>query len=148
VRAASPDLFRAVRADLASGRFIDGGHSARAERVAILGPDAARRLGIAGVERLPAIYVGDELYLVIGILRDVVRKPELLGSVIIPEGTARRHFSLFGPGMVVVETKIGAASLIALQAGRRCGRTTRACFACNCRRSRGACVMTCKPISI
>ena len=49
VRAASPDLFRAVRADLASGRFIDGGHSARAERVAILGPDAARRLGIAGV---------------------------------------------------------------------------------------------------
>src|SRR6267143_6131944 len=116
VRAASPDLFRAVRADLASGRFIDGGHSARAERVAILGPDAARRLGIAGVERLPAIYVGDELYLVIGILRDVVRKPELLGSVIIPEGTARRHFSLFGPGMVVVETKVGAASLIALQA--------------------------------
>jgi len=102
--------------DLASGRFIDGGHSARAERVAILGPDAARRLGIAGVERLPAIYVGDELYLVIGVLRDVVRKPELLGSVIIPEGTARRHFSLFGPGMVVVETKIGAASLIALQA--------------------------------
>ena len=78
--------------------------------------DAARRLGIAGVERLPAIYVGDEIYLVIGILRDVVRKPELLGSVIIPEGTARRHFSLFGPGMVVVETKIGAASLIALQA--------------------------------
>jgi putative ABC transport system permease protein len=53
---------------------------------------------------------------VIGILRDVVRKPELLGSVIIPEGTARRYFSLFGPGLVVVETKIGAASLIALQA--------------------------------
>jgi macrolide transport system ATP-binding/permease protein len=116
VRAASPDLFRAVRAELASGRFLDSGHSARADRVAILGPDAARRLGISGVERLPAIYVGDQLYLVIGILRDVVRKPELLGSVIIPEGTARRHFSLFGPGTVVVETKIGAASLIALQA--------------------------------
>ena len=116
VRAASPDLFRAVRAELGSGRFLDGGHSTRADRVAILGPDAARRLGISGVERLPAIYVGDQLYLVIGILRDVVRKPELLGSVIIPEGTARRHFSLFGPGTVVVETKIGAASLIALQA--------------------------------
>lgn len=116
VRAASPDLFRAVRGELASGRFLDGGHSARADRVAILGPDAARRLGIGGIERLPAIYVGDELYLVIGILRDVVRKPELLGSVIIPEGTARRYFNLLGPGMVVVETKIGAASLIALQA--------------------------------
>jgi hypothetical protein len=49
------------------------------------------------VERLPAIYIGDHLYLVIGILRDVVRKPELLGSVIIREGTARRYFGLFGP---------------------------------------------------
>jgi macrolide transport system ATP-binding/permease protein len=116
VRAASPDLLRAVRGELASGRFLDDGHSVRADRVAVLGPDAARRLGIGGVERLPAIYVGDELYLVIGILRDVVRKPELLGSIIIPEGTARRYFGLFGPGLVVVETKIGAASLIALQA--------------------------------
>lgn len=113
VRAASPELFRAVRAGLASGRLFDGGHSDRADRVAILGPDAARRLGIKGVERLPAIYIGDQLYLVTGVLRDVVRKPELLGSVIIPEGTARRYFSLLGPGMVVVETKIGAASLIA-----------------------------------
>ena len=116
VRAASPDLFPAVRAKLASGRFFDDGHSARGDCVALLGPDAARRLGISGVERLPAIFIGDQLYLVIGVLRDVVRKPELLGSVIIPEGTARQHFGLFGPGMVVVETKIGAAYLIASQA--------------------------------
>jgi macrolide transport system ATP-binding/permease protein len=116
VRAASPDLFPAVRAKLASGRFLDSGHSARADCVAVLGPDAARRLGISGVERLPAIFIGDRLCLVIGVLRDVVRKPELLGSVIIPEGTARQYFSLFGPGMVVVETKIGAAYLIAAQA--------------------------------
>jgi macrolide transport system ATP-binding/permease protein len=116
VRAASPDLFPAVRAKLASGRILDGGHSARADRVAILGPDAARRLGINGVERLPAIFIGDQLCLVMGILRDVVRKPELLSSVIIPEGTAREYFGLLGPGTVVVETKIGAASLIATQA--------------------------------
>jgi len=116
VRAASPDLFRAVRAELASGRFLDDGHSERGDRVAILGPDAARRLGIDGVDRLPAIYIGDQLFLVVGILRDVVRKPELLGSAIIPAGTARRLFRLLGPDMVVVETKIGAASLIASQA--------------------------------
>src|SRR5215470_8503084 len=88
VRAASPDLLRAVRGELASGRFLDDGHSVRADRVAVLGPDAARRLGVGGVERLPAIYIGDQLCLVIGILRDVVRRPELLGAVIIPEGTA------------------------------------------------------------
>ena len=70
----------------------------------------------AGVERLPAIFIGDQLFLVMGVLRDVVRKPELLGSVIIPEGTARQYFGLLGPGTVVVETKIGAASLIGAQA--------------------------------
>jgi len=116
VRAASPELFRAVRAELATGRLPDAGHSGRADRVAVLGPDAARRLGINGLEQLPAIYIGDELYLVVGILRDVARKPELLGSVIIPEGTARRYFRLAGPGTVIVETRIGAAYLIADQA--------------------------------
>ncbi len=116
VRAASPEMFRAVRAELESGRFPDAGHSSRADRVAVLGPDAAARLGIARLERLPAVSIGDQLYLVIGILRDVARKPELLGSVIIPEGTARRYFGLAGPGTVVVETKIGAAYLIADQA--------------------------------
>lgn len=49
-------------------------------------------------------------------MRDLVRNPELLGSVIIPEGTARKYFALAGPGTVVVETRIGAAYLIAEQA--------------------------------
>lgn len=115
VYAASPELFRAVRADLAAGRVADAGHSERGDRVAVLGPEAARKLGITGLEQLPAIYIGDQVYLVVGILRDVARKPELLGSVIIPEGTARHDFGLVGPGTVVVETKIGAAYLIADQ---------------------------------
>jgi len=116
VQAASPDLFAAVRADLETGRFPDLGHSNRLDRVAVLGPNAALRLGIVGIEQLPAIAIGDHIYLVIGILRDVGRQPELLGSVIIPEGTARRDFGLLGPGSVVVETRIGATSLIARQA--------------------------------
>jgi macrolide transport system ATP-binding/permease protein len=115
LHAASPELFRAVRADLQSGRLPDLGHSQRADRVAVLGPDAARRLGIHSLKQLPAISIADRLYLVIGILRDVARRPELLGSVIIPEGTAREDFGLVGPGTVVVETKIGAAYLIAGQ---------------------------------
>jgi macrolide transport system ATP-binding/permease protein len=116
VRAGSPDMFRAVRAVLDTGRVFDAGHSGRGDRVAVLGPDAAMRLGLRDVERLPAITIGDQIYLVIGILRDVGRKPDLLGSVIIPEGTARREFGLPGPGTLIVESKIGAASLIAQQA--------------------------------
>lgn len=116
VYAASPDLFRAVRAELETGQFPDLGHSNRADRVAVLGPDAAHRLGITSLEQLPAISIGDHLYLVVGLLRDVARKPELLGAVIIPEGTARHYFGLAGPGTVVVETKLGAVYLIADQA--------------------------------
>lgn len=115
VHAASSDLYRAVRADLKSGRFPDIGHSDRADRIAVLGPDAASRLGILSLEQLPAIFIGDHTYLVIGILSDVARKPELLGSVIVPEGTARRDFGMAGPETVVVETRIGAAHLIAGQ---------------------------------
>jgi len=115
VKAASPDLFAAVRADLETGRFPDKGYSDRMDRVAVLGPGAALRLGIVGVEQLPAIAIGDNLYLVIGILRGVARQPDLLGAVIIPEGTARRDFGLAGPGSVIIETRIGAASLIAQQ---------------------------------
>jgi hypothetical protein len=115
VQATSPDLFRAARAELKTGRLFDSGHSDRGDRVAVLGPDAARRLGISSVEQLPAVYIGDDLYLVIGILGDVARRPELLGSVIIPEGTARHDFGMIGPGTVVVETQLGAAYLIADQ---------------------------------
>lgn len=115
VQAASPGLFGAVRAELERGRLPDLGHSNRADRVAVLGPTAALRLGIVDLDQLPAISIGDHLYLVIGILRDVSRQPDLLSSVIIPEGTARKDFRLEGPGLVVVETRIGAASLIAEQ---------------------------------
>jgi len=115
VQAVSPGLFAAVRATLAQGRLHDLGHSQRADRVAILGPSAAERLGIIDVGQLPAVTIGDHLYLVMGILREVARQPDLLGSVIIPEGTARRDFDLAGPGTVVIETRIGAATLVAGQ---------------------------------
>ena len=116
VQAASPGLFRAIRADLRTGRLPDAGHSARRDRVAILGPGAALRLGIDSVGQLPAISIGDNRYLVIGILKDVARQPDVLGAVILPEGTAQRDFTLTGPELVVVETGIGAASLVAKQA--------------------------------
>jgi ABC-type antimicrobial peptide transport system permease subunit len=115
VSAASPGLFRAVRAVLRTGTTIDAFQSTRGERVAVLGPNAATRLGIIRVDQLPAIRIGDDVYLVIGILDRVARQPDLLGAVIIPEGTAQRYYRLTHPGLVVVETDIGAASLIARQ---------------------------------
>lgn len=115
IQAASPGLFAAIRAELAAGRFFDAGHSARADRVAVLGPAAATRLGIVRVDQLPAIRIGDDVYLVIGVLSAVGRQPNLLGAVLIPEGTARAEYRLAAPEFVVVETGIGATPLISQQ---------------------------------
>ena len=115
VKAASSGLFRAVRAQLQQGRLFDDGHSLRADRVAVLGPNAAEQLHITRVDNQPAIYLGDQLYVVVGLLDSVGRQPALLGSVIIPEGTAQREFGLTAPSSVQVETRVGAAGVIANQ---------------------------------
>jgi cell division protein FtsX len=115
VEAASPELFTAVRARLRSGRLPDAGHGLRQDRVAVLGPNAAEQLGVDALGVLPAVRIGDEVFLVIGVLDGVARKPELLGAVILPEGTARAVYRLRAPESLVVETRIGAAPLLAQQ---------------------------------
>jgi len=116
MRAASPGLFAAVHAELATGRLFDSGHSLRADRVLVLGPNAARRLRITRLDQQPAVFVGDRLYTVIAVLSGVRRQASLLGAAIMPEGTARREFGLRAPALVQVETRIGAVDLIVRQA--------------------------------
>jgi ABC-type antimicrobial peptide transport system permease subunit len=116
VQAVSPSLFRAVRAKLEAGRFFDEGHARRADRVAVIGKTAAKQLGIDSLEPLPAIRIGDDPFLVVGIVDDVARVDKLMSSVMIPEGTARSLYHLRVPDTVVIETEIGANGLIAAQA--------------------------------
>ncbi len=116
VKAASPGLWRAVRARLSTGRLPDAGHSARADRVVVLGPNAAARLNVTRVDQSPAVRLDDRLYLVIGVLAGVERQPSLLGAMIMPEGTAAREFGLRAPGLAQIETRVGATELIARQA--------------------------------
>jgi hypothetical protein len=116
IKAASPGLFGAVHASLATGRLFDAGHSRRGDRVLILGPNAARRLGITRVDQQPAVFLGDRLYAVIGLLADVRRQVSLRGAAIMPEGTARREFGLRAPGLAQVETRVGAVPLVVRQA--------------------------------
>jgi len=115
VQAASPGMFNAVRAKVANGRLIDEGNSQRADHVAVLGSGAAIRLGITSVAQMPALRIGDELYSIIGIIDRVARQQDLMGAVIIPEGTARKEYGVTTPDLVVIETQIGAATLIAKQ---------------------------------
>ena len=108
-------------------RFLDGTTSKPGEVRPIGGrPGEVRLIGGQWIRtklpvldhprvQLPAIFIGDQLYTVIGILDSVARQPDLISSVIIPEGPARKEFQLAGPSLVEVETEIGATSLIAAQ---------------------------------
>jgi macrolide transport system ATP-binding/permease protein len=116
VYAASPGLVDAVRGELSTGRFFDAGHSERADQVAILGPAAAQRLNITRVDQQPVIFIGEHVFVVTGILDNVLRQPELLNAVIIPEGTARRVYEFTSTSTVQIEVEIGAASVVADQA--------------------------------
>jgi hypothetical protein len=116
VRAASAGLWGAVRAELVAGRLPDAGHDERGDRVAVLGMNAARRLGITNLDQQPAIFIGDRLYQVIGLVGGVRRQVSLLGSLTIPNGTARSEFGLASPSSVQIETEIGAVELIVRQA--------------------------------
>jgi macrolide transport system ATP-binding/permease protein len=115
VSAVSPNLFTAIRARLRTGRLPDEGHSQRHDKVAVLGPNAARQLEISQVANLPSIRIGADVFLVIGILDRVERKHTLLSSVIIPQGAARDTYHLRSPESVVIETDVGAASLLSRQ---------------------------------
>lgn len=116
VIAASPGLFEAARTQLFTGRFFDAGHDERSDRVAVLGPGAAQRLNVSRVDNTPAIFIGDESVVVIGVLATTARQPELLNAIIIPNGLARDRYGLAGVAEVLIEVEVGAAELIGTQA--------------------------------
>lgn len=113
VNAMSPTAFRAVRASLWTGKTFDA--STEDSAVAVLGFGAASRLGISRVDQQPAIFIGERTFTVIGILDDVGRRPELLDSIMIPNGVARSAFGLEGVASVQIEAELGAAQLVGRQ---------------------------------
>ena len=112
--AVSPGAFDAVRATVGSGRIFDSALDDLP--VAVLGPGAADDLRINRVSQQPAIFIGDETYVVIGILDNVERRPELLNAVMIPNGLARQLYSVAAPASVQIDTDVGAAQRIGSQA--------------------------------
>ena len=115
VVAATPTLPEAAHGRMLRGRFFDAGHVTRRDRVVVLGEEAARLLGISRVENLPAVFIRDRAYTVIGILGDLRREPGLSTAVIVPP-TIGADFGLRHVTRVVIGTTLGAADLIARQA--------------------------------
>jgi ABC-type antimicrobial peptide transport system permease subunit len=116
VFAASPGLLGAVRGHITIGRWFDQGHLERHDRVAVIGIDVANELAITRLETLPSLFIGDNVFTVIGIIDDAPRDRGLTGGIIIPSSTAAERFGVSKPERVVIETELGAATLIATQA--------------------------------
>lgn len=116
VYAASVGLMGAVRGDIEMGRWFDQGHVDRADRVAVLGAEVAATLGISRLDLQPAVFIGEQLFTVIGIMREAQRDSGLVQSIIVPYTAADERFGTGPPDRVVIETEIGAAETIAAQA--------------------------------
>ncbi|HEU5357142.1 MAG TPA: ABC transporter permease [Actinocrinis sp.] len=116
--AASPGALAAIGPVYSQGLGFNAFHTARKEHVAVLGAAAASRLGITRLDAEPAVFIDGAPYTVVGIISDLRRMPELLLSVIVPDTTA---LSAYGQptdqrANMLIETRLGAAQLIARQA--------------------------------
>jgi len=115
VMAAEGDVLGAVGGSLTHGRFFDAGHSARGDRVAVLGREAADALGVGDVASRPSVFLGEHAYAVIGILDDVDIQEGLVRSVVIPLATARQDYPGTTAARVELRIAVGSASVVAHQ---------------------------------
>ncbi|RKE20280.1 ABC transporter permease [Streptomyces sp. TLI_171] len=118
VVAASPGVLDAAEPHLVEGRLYDAWHDTTGQQVAVIGSTLAERLGLGALDTQPAVFIDDLPFLVVGVLDDVHRKPDLLMSVTVPRGTALR---LWGEptgerARMLISTKVGAARQIAAEA--------------------------------
>jgi putative ABC transport system permease protein len=121
ITAASTGFLTAIHAHVTTGRLYDTWHQSHATDVCLLGSAAAQKLGITRVSDQPAIFIGSTALTVIGIIDSTERQPQILSSVVIPSTTAVRLWGAPDPqkgesGQVLIETRLGAAQLIASQA--------------------------------
>lgn len=114
--ASSAELLETVDGHIQTGRFFDSGHDERADRVVVLGANAAENLGINRVNRQPSIFVGGLPYSVIGIIDEVGTRSSLLRSAIVPINTARAELSLAAPQTLDLRIQIGAGLVVKQQA--------------------------------
>ena len=115
VVAASAGLFDATGAHLQTGRLFDDGHDARADRVAVLGSEAARRLGIGRVDNQPSVVLGGHCYQVIGIVDAVPSRPDLVDAVIVTLGAGRAELGVTAPDQLEVSFAVGTADTVSHQ---------------------------------
>jgi len=105
IRVAAADLgvLDAVSGELAEGRFLDAASSQLP--TVVLGADAAERLGITDVDDGVRVWLGDEWFVVIGILEPTPLAPDLDSSALIGYPVAAELFdTTTSPSTLYVRT--------------------------------------------
>jgi putative ABC transport system permease protein len=105
IRVAAADLgvLDAVSGELTDGRFLDGASSQLP--TVVLGADAAERLGITDVDDGVRVWLGDEWFVVIGILEPTPLAPDLDSSALIGYPVAAELFdTTTSPSTLYVRT--------------------------------------------
>lgn len=117
VTAADPGALAVLHPVTGAGRLYDAFAQSRAEPIALLGSAAAASLGITRLDNQPAVFIGNRAFIVVGVITDLQRQPELLSSVIIPTSTALADFGnpVSPPSKMIIASRLGAAQLIASQ---------------------------------
>ncbi|MFJ6937222.1 ABC transporter permease [Streptomyces sp. NPDC101132] len=115
VLAVSPGALRATVPRLREGRLYDEFAERTRQRVAVIGPGVAARLGIGTLATRPAIRIDGEPFVVAGILADVRRQPDSLLAVQVPRSTAEELWGPPAPGAarMLIATELGAARQVA-----------------------------------
>jgi putative ABC transport system permease protein len=90
VKAADPELLGTLGGTVAAGRFLDRGTSRYP--VAVLGSEAAERLGIRELAGRVRVFLDGEWFTVIGVLDPMPLAPDLDRSVLIGRAAAERLF--------------------------------------------------------
>jgi putative ABC transport system permease protein len=91
VAAADEEVLAAVSGQLADGRFLDAASSQLP--AVVLGADAAARLGVSDVEDGVRVWLGDEWFVVIGILEPAPLAPDLDSAALIGYPIAEELFA-------------------------------------------------------
>ncbi|MBO3741425.1 ABC transporter permease [Actinoplanes flavus] len=94
VHAASLGLPAAVSTSVAQGQYLDA--ATATQPVAVLGADAAQRLGIHHLIPNQRIWVGDQWFYVVGILNPAKLTPEIDTSVLIGYESAAHYLDFDG----------------------------------------------------
>jgi putative ABC transport system permease protein len=104
VQAASLGLPSAVGTSIRTGRYLNG--ATANEPVAVLGAAAAQRLGIDRIYPGERIWVADQWFYVVGILRPATLAPEIDSSVLVGFPAAERYLGFDGhPTTIYVRSR-------------------------------------------